>query len=84
LNETNTLVDCPYFKTNFIQLTENIELDTTERESFTILMCVGGEALIKTAEGEVAMKRGETVLLPAITQHIELKSTGAKLLEVTI
>jgi mannose-6-phosphate isomerase len=84
LNETNHLVDCPYFKTNFIRLTENIELDITERDSFTILMCVGGEVLIKTAEGEVAIKRGETVLLPAITQHIVLQSTGAKLLEVTI
>ena len=84
LNETNHLVDCPYFKTNFIRLTENIELDITERDSFTILMCVGGEVLIKTAEGEVAMKKGETVLLPAITQHIVLQSTGAKLLEVTI
>lgn len=83
-NEVNTMVDCPYFKTNFIELTENLELDTVNRDSFTIFMCVGGKAKISTAEGEVAIKSGETALLPASTQKISLQSTGAKLLEVTI
>ncbi|MEO9481658.1 MAG: type I phosphomannose isomerase catalytic subunit [Maribacter dokdonensis] len=83
-NDVNTMVDCPYFKTNFIELTENLELDTVNRDSFTIFMCVGGEAKISTAEGEVAIKSGETALLPASTQKISLQSTGAKLLEVTI
>tara|TARA_R110000868_G_scaffold281522_3_gene541847 strand:+ start:20 stop:985 length:966 start_codon:yes stop_codon:yes gene_type:complete len=83
-NEVNTMVDCPYFKTNFIELTENLDLDTTQRDSFTIFMCVGGEAKISTAEGEVSIKSGETALLPASTQKISLHSTGAKLLEVTI
>lgn len=83
-NKVNEMVDCPYFKTNFIELTENIELDTTKRDSFTIFMCVGGEAIIKTSEGEVSIKKGETALLPAITKKIWLQSSGAKLLEVTI
>jgi mannose-6-phosphate isomerase len=84
LNKVSEMVDCPYFKTNFIQLTENLELDITKRDSFTIFMCVGGEALIKTSEGEVSIKKGETALLPAITKKISLQSKGAKLLEVTI
>ncbi|MDF4204864.1 mannose-6-phosphate isomerase [Maribacter sp. SA7] len=83
-NEVNTMVDCPYFKTNFIELTENLDLDTAQRDSFTIYMCVGGEAKISTAEGDVSIKSGETALLPASTQKISLQSTGAKLLEVTI
>ena len=84
LNKVSEMVDCPYFKTSFIQLTENLELDTTKRDSFTIFMCVGGKAVIKTAEGEVTIKKGETVLLPAITKKISLQSKAAKLLEVTI
>tara|TARA_R110000744_G_scaffold96926_2_gene187290 strand:- start:31 stop:999 length:969 start_codon:yes stop_codon:yes gene_type:complete len=84
LNKVSEMVDCPYFKTSFIQLTENLELDTTKRDSFTIFMCVGGKAVIKTAEGEVSIKKGETVLLPAITKKISLQSKAAKLLEVTI
>jgi mannose-6-phosphate isomerase len=47
-------------------------------------MCVGGEAVIKTTEGEVSIKKGETALLPAITKKISLQSKGVKLLEVTI
>ncbi|APQ19229.1 type I phosphomannose isomerase catalytic subunit [Maribacter hydrothermalis] len=84
INEISTMVDCPYFKTNFIELTKDIEIDTTKRDSFTIFMCVGGEVLINTAEGEVTIKKGETALLPANTITIYLKSMGAKLLEVTI
>lgn len=84
VNKVSTMVDCPYFKTNFIELSQNIELNTADRDSFTIYMCVGGNAVIKTAEGEVTINRGETALLPASTQKIELQSTGAKLLEVTI
>jgi mannose-6-phosphate isomerase len=84
LNKVSEMVDCPYFKTNFIQLTENLEIDTENRDSFTIFMCVGGEAVIKTTEGEVSIKKGETALLPAITKKISLQSKGVKLLEVTI
>jgi mannose-6-phosphate isomerase len=84
LNKVSEMVDCPYFKTNFIQLTENLELDITKRDSFTIFMCVDGEVVIKTSEGEVLIKNGETALLPAITKKISLQSKGAKLLEVTI
>ena len=84
LNKVSEMVDCPYFKTNFIQLTENFEIDTENRDSFTIFMCVGGEAVIKTSEGEVSIKKGETALLPAITKKISIQSKGVKLLEVTI
>jgi len=83
-NKVNSMVDCPYFKTNFIELTTNFEIDTVQRDSFTIFICVGGQAVIQTAEGEVSIKSGETALLPASTQKISLQSTGAKLLEVTI
>ncbi|MDO1511834.1 mannose-6-phosphate isomerase [Maribacter confluentis] len=84
LNKMQSMVDCPYFKTNFIELSQDVVLNTKERDSFTIFMCVGGKAVVKTAEGEVQIVKGETVLLPAMTDKIELLSSGAKLLEVTI
>lgn len=84
LNAPNAMVQCPYFSTNFIQVNQDIVFDISQRDSFTILMCVGGEAIVKTDEGEVVVNKGETVLLPAISKKIELKSKGAKLLEVTI
>ncbi len=84
LDNVGTMVDCPYFKTNFLNLTRDLKQDTTKRDSFTIFMCVGGIATIKTDEGEVHIQKGETVLVPALANEIRIKTTGAKLLEVTI
>lgn len=80
----NAMVNCPYFKTNFLNLTQDLNQDTLSRDSFTIFMCVGGTATIETDEGKVAIKKGETVLVPAVSNEIRIKTTGAKLLEVTI
>lgn len=84
LDKVLTMVDSPYFKTNFLNLTQDLEQDTSSRDSFTIFMCVGGIATIVTDEGEVNLQKGETVLVPALTNEIRIKTTGTKLLEVTI
>ncbi|MGJ8659943.1 MAG: type I phosphomannose isomerase catalytic subunit [Cellulophaga fucicola] len=83
-NAVNTMVDCPYFKTNFIELTDNIKQDVINRDSFTIYMCVGGSATVKNELGEADLVKGETILVPALSKSIEIISSGAKLLEVTI
>jgi mannose-6-phosphate isomerase len=80
----NLMVDSPYFKTNFLNLTHDLVQDTTKRDSFTIYMAVGGAARIATSEGEVTIVTGETVLIPAMANRINIKTEGAKLLEVTI
>ncbi|NNF18822.1 MAG: class I mannose-6-phosphate isomerase, partial [Flavobacteriaceae bacterium] len=80
----NTMVDSPYFKTNFLDLSRNFSLDLKNREAFTILMCVQGEANVIYKSESATMKRGETVLLPAAIQGVTLETAGAKLLEVTI
>lgn len=83
-NTVNTMVDCPYFKTNFIELTQNLQQDISSRDSFTIYMCVGGSATIKNEFGEASIAKGETILVPALSKSLTLESNGAKLLEVTI
>jgi len=80
----NKMVDSPYFKTNFIEITNTLKQDITQRESFTIYMCVGGKVEINTEFGSAKISNGETVLIPAITNQITLNGTKAKLLEVTI
>lgn len=84
LDNVEAMVDSPYFKTNFLNLTKDLNQETSSRDSFTIFMCVGGMATIETAEGKVDVQKGETVLVPALTNEIRIKTTGAKLLEVTI
>lgn len=86
-NQTNTvnpMVASPYFKTNFIHVTEDLSQDVADRDSFTIYMCVGGEAVIANEYGSVSLHKGETTLIGANCNSILLKSSGAKLLEVTI
>ncbi len=80
----NTMVDSPYFKTNFLSLTKDFEQDTATRDSFTIYMCVAGSAKVETNEGVVNIQKGETVLVPAMANYIRVKTDNARLLEVTI
>lgn len=84
VNVSNAMVNCPYFKTNFITLDKNVQFDVSTRDSFTIYMCVDGDVLIENDFGSVQIKKGETVLVSAITSHILLSSDRAKLLEITI
>ncbi|WP_298480889.1 type I phosphomannose isomerase catalytic subunit [uncultured Maribacter sp.] len=83
-NQINTMVECPYFKTNFIEISEDLIQEVTQRDSFTIYMCVGGQAEIRTESGSAEIKKGETVLVPANANIITLSGASAKLLEVTI
>lgn len=83
-NAVNSMVDCPYFKTDYLHLSANFTQDVKARDSFTIFMCVKGEATIKNDWGTAEVKKGETVLLPASTSKIEIATSGATLLEVTI
>ncbi|MER3374769.1 MAG: mannose-6-phosphate isomerase [Allomuricauda sp.] len=80
----NTMVDCPYFKTNFLDLDTAMHQDLSNRDSFTIYMCVGGEATITNDWGSAPIKRGETVLVAATSGAVDINTHGAKLLEVTI
>ncbi len=83
-NVVNEMVDCPYFKTNFLELSQDLELNVSERDSFSIYMCVGGSVEIENDNGTAFIQKGETILVPANCNTITLKTSEVKLLEVTI
>lgn len=83
-NTVNSMVDCPYFKTDYLHLTENWHQDVSERDSFTILMCVSGSARISNENGTAEIKKGETVLVPAVSKKLSVETDNAELLAVTI
>lgn len=83
-NMANVMVDCPYFKTNFMKLDKTITQDVTQRDSFSIYMCVGGTIEVSNEFGSATIQKGETVLVPANCKQIKLQTSGAKVLEVTI
>ena len=71
LNEDTPLVECEYFTTNLLDLTEQISVDVKSKDSFVILICLEGQGELKDSEGNaVSLKQGETVLVPAVTDEI--------------
>ena len=70
-NEETHLVECEYFKTNLLDLTEPLSVDVKSKDSFMIVICLEGQGEMKDSEGNVvALKQGETVLVPAVTDEI--------------
>jgi len=84
MNTANPMVNCPYFKTSYINLNKNIRFNLAYRDCFTIYMCIDGDVLIENDFGSVSIKKGETVLVPASSSYILLNSERAKLLEITV
>lgn len=70
-NEETQLVECEYFKTNLLDLTEPLSVDVKSKDSFMIVICLEGQGEMKDSEGNVvALKQGETVLVPAVTDQM--------------
>lgn len=86
LNEPVSLVDCPCFSTSLYELTEPMECDYSELDSFVIYMCVEGEASLVASDGSaVDIRSCETVLVPAHTDAVTIFPKGkATLLEVFV
>jgi len=82
-NQSNEMVSCPYFKTNYLHLTETIKKENNH-DSFIIYICVEGNANIITENHTEIIKKGETVLLPAAITSFEITAENAKLLEVYV
>lgn len=82
------LVTCPYFTTSLYPLTESMTCDYSELDSFVILICIEGEGCTVTDnEGhEVSLRAGESLLLPATVQKIDIVPVGGgvKLLETYV
>ncbi|GMN11645.1 class I mannose-6-phosphate isomerase [Croceitalea sp. MTPC9] len=83
-NTVNPMVNCPYFKTNIIDLDKDLDQDISRRDSFSIYMCVSGSAIIKNEFGEAPIQKGETALVSASSNLIKIETESVRFLEVTI
>ncbi len=81
-NQSANLVDCDYFTTNLIHVNAHLEQDLSNIDSFVIYMCVEGHATIIADGNAETLKMGETLLIPAIADKVELNSTNSKLIEI--
>ena len=82
VNQSNGVVDCPYFTTNFIPL-DGEAIVHTDANSFTVYMCIEGDFEIKIGNDKYDYKRGDTVLIPAAITDFSLHGT-ASVLEIYI
>ena len=83
-NELNKMVACPYFNTNYIYLNKDCQINLSERDSFTIYICVFGSATVETEYGNILLKKGETTLIAAQNKFVSFKTSEIKLLEVSL
>ncbi|SEG46478.1 type I phosphomannose isomerase catalytic subunit [Flavobacterium urumqiense] len=82
VNESNEVVDCSYFTTNFIPLDGEISVSKTG-ETFTVYMCVEGSFEIMQDNSKLQYVKGDTVLLPAAMNSFTLNGK-ASILEIYI
>ena len=71
-NQTNKLVDSPYFITNILKLNKALKKDYSELDSFVIYVCPEGEFTLKYENEPIHVKRGESILIPAIASSVEI------------
>lgn len=86
LNISNKLVHSPYFTTNFLIVEGSLKKDYSKLDSFVIYICVDGSLDLDYNNEIFQLKKGETILLPASINSIELisKTEKCKLIEVYI
>lgn len=83
-NNSNTLVHTPYFKTNIIQVSGNLEMKYSNIDSFVLYICVDGALELIHNNSCYNLRKGETMLLGATIKEVKLISGEAKILEISM
>ncbi|XRE44400.1 Mannose-6-phosphate isomerase [Tenacibaculum discolor] len=84
-NVASQVVTCPYFTTNILPVKGEKEVDLSRKDSFIIYMCVEGEVTFFYDSQQEIIRKGETILVPACIDKVEILSEGSsELLETYI
>lgn len=84
-NEAIEVVDCPFFTTQVLDFSESTERNYSFLDSFVIHVCVEGSYVLQYHRGEVNIKKGDCILIPASEQSVKLfTKSGFKILETYI
>jgi mannose-6-phosphate isomerase len=85
-DQSNGVVECPYFTTNVINLTKEMSKEYTDIDSFVIYMCVKGHFRLQSEDKEeIEVRKGETVLIPSVLKNnILIPEEDSTILEIYI
>ena len=86
LQGATELVKCPYFTTNLVCFSQPLDKNYHNLDSFVIYICTSGACSIRWGTAEsIKIRKGETILLPALLNNIWLTpSEPTELLEIFI
>lgn len=82
VNQSNSIVACPYFTTNFIPLENEKKVKNTGL-TFIVYMCIEGTFEIEYDTVTYSYRKGDTVLVPAAMKSYDLRGK-ASILEIYI
>lgn len=81
-NEPVEVVKCPYFTTSILDFSQSTKRDYSAKDSFVIHVCVQGSYTLKYEDGDLNVKMGDCILIPATIDKVSLEtSSGFKILE---
>lgn len=82
-NSATELVHCDHFNTDLLKFDKRIDKDYSALDSFVIYMCVDGSFTLHYDTGNMHVKKGETILLPAVLESCQLvPDESASILEI--
>jgi mannose-6-phosphate isomerase len=85
INGTSSLVKTPHFHTNEIALTQGVEKNYTDLDSFVTLLCIKGQGTVVANNMEVEIKTGELIFIPANIKTVQILPTNSiRILETYI
>ncbi|GFR80664.1 TonB-linked outer membrane protein, SusC/RagA family [Elysia marginata] len=90
--KSNEMVNCPFFKTNYLPLNQDKKLNIKDRKCFSIYLCTEGSGTIENDFGKEQFHIGETLLrevsgvvksksdelIPGVTVLIKGKNKGVQ------
>jgi mannose-6-phosphate isomerase len=83
VNARSKMVHTPYFKSNILPISEPQNVDYSKMDSFVIHICTEGAYNIYFKDEAYHVKKGESILLPAQIDGIEIQPVGfSEILEV--
>ncbi|MEG1909717.1 MAG: type I phosphomannose isomerase catalytic subunit [Bacteroidales bacterium] len=71
-NTSNSLLQDPNFRINYLNLDQGLEKDFSEIDSFVVYLCTEGNGIIKMDQFAVELRKGEILFIPAICEKIAL------------
>ncbi|MFI3299126.1 MAG: type I phosphomannose isomerase catalytic subunit [Rikenellaceae bacterium] len=75
-NQRVEIQSCKYFASELLELEGRAEFNYSDRDSFTIFICLEGECVVSTEAGdETPLTKGESLLIPACLSSVNIEGS---------